>query len=206
MMALATYLTKDMLRQLYKSITILGLGSFIIKAAAGIQGFTCTVAEKIWQLWCWFIPPVEPQNFVIQLWHIYLKHSSSGYYVHLFPCWPPQVKIWDTAGSEKYMSISAVYYRKADGVIFLFDVTKAKSFTNIESVWMAAVEAPERLAYVWMCMCTCYVCVWVCKCICIHILYKCMCGACEAVCVCIFVCVCVCVCVCDGLILTLLCP
>ena len=54
------------------------------------------------------------------------------------------MKIWDTAGSEKYMSISAVYYRKADGVIFLFDVTKAKSFTNIESVWMSAVEAPER--------------------------------------------------------------
>eukprot|EP00731_Ephydatia_muelleri_P032102 Em0023g609a len=54
-----------------------------------------------------------------------------------------KVKIWDTAGSEKYMSISAVYYRKADGVIFLFDVTKTKSFTNIESVWMAAVEAPE---------------------------------------------------------------
>ena len=24
---------------------------------------------------------------------------------------PPQVKVWDTAGSEKYMSISAVYYR-----------------------------------------------------------------------------------------------
>ena len=55
-----------------------------------------------------------------------------------------QVKIWDTAGSEKYMSISAVYYRKADGVIFVFDVTKPKSFTDIETVWMQAVEAPEQ--------------------------------------------------------------
>jgi small GTP-binding protein len=55
-----------------------------------------------------------------------------------------QVKIWDTAGSEKYMSISAVYYRKADGVIFVFDVTKPKSFHDIETVWMQAVEAPEQ--------------------------------------------------------------
>ena len=56
-----------------------------------------------------------------------------------------QVKIWDTAGSEKYMSISAVYYRKADGVIFIFDVTKPRSFTNVETIWMNAVEAPEWL-------------------------------------------------------------
>lgn len=55
-----------------------------------------------------------------------------------------KVKIWDTAGSEKYMSISAVYYRKADGVIFVFDVTKPKSFTDIETIWMQAVEAPEH--------------------------------------------------------------
>ena len=57
---------------------------------------------------------------------------------------PSQVKIWDTAGSEKYMSISAVYYRKADGVIFVFDTTRPRSFTDIVSVWMNAVEAQER--------------------------------------------------------------
>ena len=54
-----------------------------------------------------------------------------------------KVKIWDTAGSEKYMSISAVYYRKADGVIFVFDMTRPRSFTDIVSVWMNAVEAQE---------------------------------------------------------------
>ena len=63
-----------------------------------------------------------------------INHSMSSF----------QVKIWDTAGSEKYMSISTVYYRKADGVIFIFDVTKPRTFTNIETVWMNAVEAPER--------------------------------------------------------------
>lgn len=44
------------------------------------------------------------------------------------------------------MSISAVYYRKADGVIFVFDVTKPKTFTDIETIWMQAVEAPEQLS------------------------------------------------------------
>ena len=43
------------------------------------------------------------------------------------------------------MSISAVYYRKADGVIFVFDMTRPRSFTDIVSVWMNAVEAQERL-------------------------------------------------------------
>ncbi len=42
------------------------------------------------------------------------------------------------------MSISAVYYRKADGVVFVFDVTRPRSFTNIETVWMNAVDAPDR--------------------------------------------------------------
>ena len=42
------------------------------------------------------------------------------------------------------MSISAVYYRKADGVILVFDVTKPRSFTNIETIWMNAVEEPDR--------------------------------------------------------------
>lgn len=67
-----------------------------------------------------------------------------------------QVKIWDTAGSEKYMSISAVYYRKADGVIFIFDVTKPRSFTNVETIWMNAVDAPERLVAICLTVSTDY--------------------------------------------------
>ena len=46
------------------------------------------------------------------------------------------------------MSISAVYYRKADGVIFVFDMTRPRSFTDIVSVWMNAVEAQERYVHV----------------------------------------------------------
>lgn len=42
------------------------------------------------------------------------------------------------------MSISAVYYRKADGVVFVFDKTRSRSFQNIVSVWMNAVEAQDR--------------------------------------------------------------
>lgn len=35
-------------------------------------------------------------------------------------------------------------HRKADGVVFVFDVTKPRSFTNVETIWMNAVDAPER--------------------------------------------------------------
>ena len=34
--------------------------------------------------------------------------------------------------------------RKADGVVFVFDVTKPRSFTDVETIWMNAVDAPER--------------------------------------------------------------
>ena len=74
--------------------------------------------------------------------YLVLGHNQIVTISHSMPSL--QVKIWDTAGSEKYMSISTVYYRKADGVIFIFDVTKPRTFTNIETVWMNAVEAPER--------------------------------------------------------------
>ena len=54
-----------------------------------------------------------------------------------------QIKIWDTAGSEKYMSVATAYYRKADGVILVFDVTNEKSFVNIQSRWLDAVMSED---------------------------------------------------------------
>ena len=55
-----------------------------------------------------------------------------------------QIKIWDTAGSEKYMSVATAYYRKADGVIMVFDVTSEKTFVNIQSRWMDAIMSEDR--------------------------------------------------------------
>ena len=39
-----------------------------------------------------------------------------------------KVQIWDTAGEERFKSLAMTYYRKAYGILLLFDVTKKSSF------------------------------------------------------------------------------
>jgi len=47
---------------------------------------------------------------------------------------------WDTAGQERYKTITNAYYRGADGVIIVFDVTDPKSFLNVQG-WMEEVRS-----------------------------------------------------------------
>lgn len=47
---------------------------------------------------------------------------------------------WDTAGQERYKTITNAYYRGADGVIIVFDVTDPKSFVNVQG-WMEEVRS-----------------------------------------------------------------
>ena len=46
-----------------------------------------------------------------------------------------QIQIWDTAGQEKYKSISVSYYKKAKGVLLVFDITNKISFENLK-IWI----------------------------------------------------------------------
>ncbi len=39
-----------------------------------------------------------------------------------------KVQLWDTAGEERFKSLAMTYYRKAFGILLLFDVTKRSSF------------------------------------------------------------------------------
>ena len=48
--------------------------------------------------------------------------------------------IWDTAGQEKFRSISKIFYRDADAVIFVYDITNKKSFEEIQNYWYKQVE------------------------------------------------------------------
>lgn len=43
-----------------------------------------------------------------------------------------KVQIWDTAGMERYSSITSSYYKGAKGVIIVYDICKKKSFENID--------------------------------------------------------------------------
>lgn len=49
------------------------------------------------------------------------------------------LQLWDTAGQERFHSITKQYFRKADGVIVMYDVTSETSFTNIRN-WMTSVQ------------------------------------------------------------------
>ena len=46
-----------------------------------------------------------------------------------------KLKIMDTAGQEKYNSLTKTYYKNADGVLFVFDINKKKSFDSLQK-WM----------------------------------------------------------------------
>ncbi|CAH8593328.1 unnamed protein product [Heterobilharzia americana] len=48
------------------------------------------------------------------------------------------LQLWDTAGQEKFRSITRQYYRKSDGVIIVFDATNEASFLAVRS-WLQSV-------------------------------------------------------------------
>ena len=50
-----------------------------------------------------------------------------------------KMQIWDTAGQERFKTITASYFKGANGVILVFDITEKNTFTEIES-WLAEVE------------------------------------------------------------------
>ncbi|XP_041042458.1 ras and EF-hand domain-containing protein [Carcharodon carcharias] len=49
------------------------------------------------------------------------------------------LQLWDTAGQERFRSIAKSYFRRADGVLLLYDVTCEKSFLDIRE-WVDMIE------------------------------------------------------------------
>ncbi|XP_069384535.1 ras and EF-hand domain-containing protein isoform X1 [Paralichthys olivaceus] len=49
------------------------------------------------------------------------------------------LQIWDTAGQERFRSIARSYFRKAHGVLLLYDVTSESSFLNIRA-WVDEIQ------------------------------------------------------------------
>lgn len=49
------------------------------------------------------------------------------------------IKIWDTCGEEKFKAVTQKYYRDANGILVLFDLTSPTSFSNIEG-WIKQIE------------------------------------------------------------------
>ncbi|XP_071796417.1 ras and EF-hand domain-containing protein homolog isoform X3 [Asterias amurensis] len=49
------------------------------------------------------------------------------------------LQLWDTAGQERFRSIAKSYFRRADGVLLLYDCTYERSFINVRD-WIEAIE------------------------------------------------------------------
>lgn len=51
-----------------------------------------------------------------------------------------KLQIWDSAGQERFQSITSSYYRNAMGIIIVYDILKRSSFDNIPKRWKPAVD------------------------------------------------------------------
>ena len=43
-----------------------------------------------------------------------------------------KLQIWDTAGQERFRSLSKFFYRNADGIVIMYDITKKESFNSVK--------------------------------------------------------------------------
>ena len=51
-----------------------------------------------------------------------------------------QLRIWDTAGQEVYRSLTPFYYKDADAVILVYDITRELSFQALKNFWIGEIN------------------------------------------------------------------
>lgn len=50
-----------------------------------------------------------------------------------------KLQIWDTAGQERFRTITTSYFRGAQGIMLVYDVTDRKTYENIKS-WVSQIK------------------------------------------------------------------
>ncbi|XP_077453659.1 uncharacterized protein LOC144071989 [Stigmatopora argus] len=53
------------------------------------------------------------------------------------------LQLWDTAGQERFRCIAEQYYRKANAILVVYDITCLSSFSTVRD-WMNLVEEKMR--------------------------------------------------------------
>ena len=49
-------------------------------------------------------------------------------------------KIWDTAGQEKFRSLTKIFYKNASVAILVYDITRLETFEKIKNFWIKEIE------------------------------------------------------------------
>ncbi|KAJ8249167.1 hypothetical protein GJAV_G00231890 [Gymnothorax javanicus] len=52
---------------------------------------------------------------------------------------PIALQLWDTAGQERFRSVTQQYFRKADGILAMYDITQYSSFTAVRD-WLDSLQ------------------------------------------------------------------
>ena len=47
--------------------------------------------------------------------------------------------MWDTAGQDRFRTITSSYYRSGDAIVICYDITDKRSFDNVE-YWMRSIN------------------------------------------------------------------
>ena len=50
-----------------------------------------------------------------------------------------KLKIWDTAGRDRFRAITKNYYKGASGIILIYDVTNSQTFENMKN-WITQIK------------------------------------------------------------------
>ena len=60
------------------------------------------------------------------------------------------LRIWDTAGQEKYRSLAKIFYQSAAVAVLVYDITLKKSFEELKEYWVKAIKdnAPDNIIIV----------------------------------------------------------
>jgi Ras-related protein Rab-18 len=65
-------------------------------------------------------------------WHAPWRDRLAAHSLDAHP--PP------AAGQERFRTLTSSYYRGAQGLVFVYDITRPESFANLREVWLREVE------------------------------------------------------------------
>jgi len=56
-------------------------------------------------------------------------------------------EIWDTAGQEKYRSLTKMFFKDANAAVMVYDITRKDSFEELKNYWTSQIKesSPENI-------------------------------------------------------------